>query len=137
MHARLVQYGGNRLVRQFVLQGSVTTVGRQVGNSIQLTDRKVSKRHAVIRDRRDGAYEIEDAGSQNGVFVNGKQVKKPVRLRNRDEVRFGPVAFVFEISASPSGWAGAHVIDASPNEADVTLKGIDMPKKRGFFGLGK
>ena len=32
---------------------------------------------------------VEDLGSRNGTFVNGKQVTTPVRLRRGDRVQFG------------------------------------------------
>ena len=61
---------------------------------------------------------IEDAGSKNGVFVNGSRAKKPVKLRNGDKVGFGPSEFVFETAWTADDWDGMHVIDLSKKSSD-------------------
>ena len=42
----------------------------------------------------DGGYEVRDAGSLNGTYVNGERVEK-ARLRNGDEVQIGKFRMVF------------------------------------------
>ena len=49
------------------------SVGRAEDNDIRLTERNVSRSHAVLRNRVDG-WEIVDEGSYNGTFVNGERV---------------------------------------------------------------
>jgi pSer/pThr/pTyr-binding forkhead associated (FHA) protein len=119
MRAPLVKYSGGALVQQFVLEHSTSTIGRQMGNLIQILDAGISKQHAVIRDEGDVRV-IEDAGSKNGVFVNGSRAKKPVKLRNGDKVGFGPSEFVFETAWTADDWDGMHVIDLSKKSSDGT-----------------
>jgi ABC transport system ATP-binding/permease protein len=49
-------------------------VGRAPDNDLVLDDLLVSRYHAELRQLPDGGYEIADLGSQNGTFVNGRQV---------------------------------------------------------------
>lgn len=43
------------------------------------TDRAVSRRHAIVRSRTDG-FELEDLGSSNGTYLDGKLVESRARL---------------------------------------------------------
>ncbi len=59
----------------FRLGHRTLTIGRDARNMIQVIDDKVSRRHAMIR--WDGErYLIIDLQSQNGTFVNGKQIQE-------------------------------------------------------------
>ena len=64
-----------------------TTIGR-AGCDIELTDPDVSRRHAVVRSL-DGGLAVEDLGSTNGTFVNGKKVTSPVTLERGDHLKVG------------------------------------------------
>lgn len=62
-------------------------IGRSPENNLVLRDNRASRSHAVIR-QDPGGIAIEDAGSRNGIEVNG--VKEQFRiLRNGDVIRFG------------------------------------------------
>ena len=47
------------------------------------SDHSISRRHARITRRGDGAYEVEDEHSRNGTFVNGDRLETPRVLRDR------------------------------------------------------
>ena len=49
------------------------TIGRKEGNTIRLTERNVSRRHARIA-RSNGEVTIEDLGSYNGIRVNNARI---------------------------------------------------------------
>jgi ABC-type multidrug transport system ATPase subunit len=49
-------------------------IGRAPDNDLVLDDLLVSRYHAELRQLPDGGYQIADLGSQNGTFVNGRQV---------------------------------------------------------------
>jgi hypothetical protein len=62
-----------------------------------LLDEEVSRRHAVIVRAAD-RYLIEDLGSTNGTFVNGRRVDRPVPLRDGDVIFLGESAsFAFHV----------------------------------------
>ena len=64
------------------------TIGRQDGNTIRLTERNVSRRHArLVKD--NGSLLIEDLGSYNGVRVNGEKIAGPTRIKEGDLVEIG------------------------------------------------
>jgi pSer/pThr/pTyr-binding forkhead associated (FHA) protein len=64
------------------------TVGRQEGNSIRLTERNISRRHARFF-RQNGTLFVEDLGSFNGIKVNGTRLSSPAALKDGDLVIIG------------------------------------------------
>ena len=60
------------------------TIGRLEGNTIRLTERNVSRRHARLV-RQNGALYIEDLASFTGVRVNGTKIATATPLREGDE----------------------------------------------------
>lgn len=64
------------------------TIGRAVGCKVNIDDTYVSQLHARVF-RRNGQVLIEDLGSTNGTFRNGKKVTGPVQLRKGDKVQVG------------------------------------------------
>ncbi len=64
------------------------TIGRQDGNTIRLTERNVSRRHArLVKDK--GELLIEDLGSYNGVRVNGDRIAGPRKIKEGDLIEIG------------------------------------------------
>lgn len=76
------------------LSDEVTTMGSVAGNTVVLADPAVSRKHAGIR-KIDGAYELADLGSTNGVYVNGHKVPKKT-LDAGDIIRVGNTEAVFK-----------------------------------------
>jgi serine/threonine protein kinase len=66
---------------------SETLIGRE-GVDLNLDDREVSRKHAVIRPTDDG-FLIEDVGSLNGTSVNGVAVRSPTTLSHGDVIEIG------------------------------------------------
>ena len=64
------------------------TIGREPGNTIQLTEQNVSRQHARLTQGQDG-WVIEDLDSYNGVKVNGVLVEGSVTLNEGDVVQIG------------------------------------------------
>ncbi len=64
------------------------TIGRQDGNTIRLTERNVSRRHARLV-KENGNVLIEDLGSYNGVRVNGEKITGRTRIKEGDLVEIG------------------------------------------------
>jgi hypothetical protein len=69
--------------------GNELTVGRAGGCAVLLTaDTFVSQLHARVF-RRDADIFVEDLGSTNGTFLNGKKVSAPISVRKGDKIQFG------------------------------------------------
>jgi len=66
------------------------TIGRSPQADLHLAEDGVSRKHARIC-WSNGAYVLEDLGSQNGTFLGGKPVSV-VQLRQGDLIRIGPTA---------------------------------------------
>jgi hypothetical protein len=64
------------------------TIGRQEGNTIRLTERNVSRRHARLV-KENGNLLIEDLGSYNGVRVNGEKITEKTKIKEGDLVEIG------------------------------------------------
>jgi pSer/pThr/pTyr-binding forkhead associated (FHA) protein/tetratricopeptide (TPR) repeat protein len=64
------------------------TVGRQEGNSIRLTERNISRRHARFF-RQGGNLFVEDLGSYTGIKVSGARITAPTLLKDGDLVVIG------------------------------------------------
>ncbi len=66
-----------------------TLIGRGSSADLQVTSRSASRRHAQIRiDPRGGAV-VEDLGSTNGTYLNGKLIKR-YALKDGDRLQLGP-----------------------------------------------
>lgn len=64
------------------------TIGRKEGNTIRLTERNVSRKHARLA-RTDGQFVIHDLESYNGVRINGRRIDQDTRLEAGDKVVIG------------------------------------------------
>lgn len=82
--------------RRYVLDGPTATIGRAKECDCVIRDPNISRRHAELRRRDGGAWEIEDLGSTNGVEINGRRVSRG-RLSPGDEVTLGTKTFIFDI----------------------------------------
>ena len=69
--------------------------GRSDGADIRVEDPFASSAHARIFDRGGFMY-LEDMGSTNGTYLNGRQVKAAERLKMADTIRIGDSEYRYE-----------------------------------------
>jgi len=105
---------GKLLGETFDLDDGEVTVGRAGDNDIVLPDERVSRRHCRMEAAGDSVL-IEDLGSSNGTYVNGRAVER-ARLFEGDEVRLG--GHVLEV----------HVVSRAAAADDVVI----MPDTPGL-----
>ncbi len=85
--AKLVLSLGGAFQAEFPLNKERMTIGRKPDNDIQVDNLAVSGKHALIITILDDSF-VEDLGSTNGTYVNGKLIKKHA-LRHGDVIGVG------------------------------------------------
>ncbi len=113
--------------KEFTLENSLYSIGRDRECDIHLVSQFVSRRHATLvklpRDDTRFYYRIVDGDvkgkpSSNGLMINGRSKIPAHDLKNEDEVVFGPqVRAIYYLLQRDSTQTGQ--IDAS--EYDITL----------------
>jgi adenylate cyclase len=71
------------------------SIGRCPNSDLQILDGRISKQHAVLRSNGE-QFLVEDLGSRNGTFLNGKRILVPSQLGNGDVVQVGDSRLTFE-----------------------------------------
>jgi hypothetical protein len=74
---------------------AITTLGRDVNNAVVVEDPFASSEHAVLTYRGRGWY-VEDLGSTNGTYVNGRVIAAVAPVGYGDEVAIGQVRLRLE-----------------------------------------
>jgi hypothetical protein len=75
--------------------GAGATLGRSGGADINVDDPFASSAHARIFQRGDYMY-LEDMGSTNGTYLNGRQVRAAERLKVADTIRIGDTEYRYQ-----------------------------------------
>lgn len=85
--AKLVLSMNSAVQGEYELDQERFTIGRKPENEIQIDNLAVSGKHALIITILDDSF-LEDLGSTNGTYVNGKLVKKHA-LKDGDVIAIG------------------------------------------------
>ena len=75
--------------------GSGATLGRSDGADIPIDDPFASSAHARIFARGDFMH-IEDMGSTNGTYLNGRKLRTAERLKVADLIRIGDSEYRYQ-----------------------------------------
>lgn len=88
--------------RHITLSGDRVLLGRNADCNIPLSGKQVSRQHANLI-LSAGQYSLEDLGSSNGTFVNGKRMvpNLPVTLSAEDTFQIGPYLFALRELPEP------------------------------------
>jgi transcriptional regulator with GAF, ATPase, and Fis domain len=90
---RLVSVAGPLQGSVHFLETDEFTIGRDVSNSLPVSDTKASRRHSVLT-RSGDTWTIADCESTNGTFVNGVPARNRV-LEHGDQIEIGASRFLF------------------------------------------
>ncbi len=74
------------------------SVGRAPDNSLRLDGLQISNHHARFARDNSGSVSVEDAGSTNGVYVNGERISGRRAVQLSDVIQIGP--FVLQADAT-------------------------------------
>ncbi len=100
------------------------TIGRKEGNTIRLTERNVSRAHAKLR-RANGAFLVEDLGSENGISLNGERISSQGHLKHGDEIHIGDYTLILQDDAIAA--ADASRLEAGGLEATPPMGSQQLP----------
>ncbi len=87
--AYLVVEQGPYLQQQYLLNKAATVIGRGPNNDIVFVDPEVSRQHAQILRHGAQNYVVQDLGSTNGTFVNGRRIETTTPLKNGATINLG------------------------------------------------
>ncbi len=77
----------------FFLSKRTMRIGRLESNDIVIPDPSLSRHHVELK-QSEGKFRLQDLGSTNGTFVNGRRVME-ADLKNGDSIQIGKVDFRF------------------------------------------
>lgn len=126
------------VVKEVQLTRDRSTIGRRPYNDIVIDNLAVSGEHAVIH-LNGGAATLEDLGSTNGTYVNGKAIKKQALVHD-DTIEIGKYKVKFlesegnsvpmALSASPAAAPGAEGMPTEP----APVQTLEGPRVRVLSG---
>ena len=93
----LVAVSGPDAGNSYLLQEGINKIGRGTDSNIRLTDKAVSRKHAVVKCQ-DGEFTLFDVGSSTSTQVDGVKVGG-IDLRGNEEINAGRTRFTFTAAA--------------------------------------
>ena len=85
----------DKILHEIILhEDSITTIGRDQSNNIHLVNPAVSRFHARVCSQGPDFY-VEDLGSANGTYLNGKMIPLTAELSNSDKIGIGKYTLLF------------------------------------------
>jgi two-component system cell cycle response regulator len=84
----LIVISGPEMGKAFPLRSAETKVGRAEDTDFSLRDQSISRNHAIVYKDHLGCCRVQDLGSTNGTFINGRKVKD-VALTAGDRIQLG------------------------------------------------
>jgi len=124
------------VVKEVQLTRDRSTLGRRPYNDIVIDNLAVSGEHAVIH-LSSGQATLEDLGSTNGTYVNGKAIKKQL-LAHDDTIEVGKYKVKYlesDVASAPAALADDAAAAAVPEE-DASTEPVQLggPRVRVLSG---
>ncbi|MCD6498988.1 MAG: FHA domain-containing protein [Deltaproteobacteria bacterium] len=101
------------------------TIGRKEGNTIRLTERNVSRRHAKLLKQTSQIY-VEDLGSYNGIKVNGNKIRGRVPVTQGDRIQIGDYTLAFKFDGAA---AAASAPDPFEEMKTIPMERAPVPEE--------
>jgi pSer/pThr/pTyr-binding forkhead associated (FHA) protein len=124
-------------------------LGRAEANAIRLTDRNISRKHAVLKKTGQG-WSLRDLQSYNGTYINGTRVGNDSPVQSGDVVQLGDyrLELVDETQAAavaaetgvPVAAPTLHPVHQRPNRLVVVVgptPGAEFPLDTEHFTIGR
>jgi DNA-binding winged helix-turn-helix (wHTH) protein len=82
--------------RRFVLSDGENVIGRASDAAVHIDSKSVSRHHARVQVTGVRAT-VEDLGSKNGTFLEGRRLDTPCALHDGDQITVGSVILEFQV----------------------------------------
>ena len=89
------------------------TIGRKEGNTIRLTERNVSRKHARLL-KSNGAIFIEDVSSYNGIKLNGDKIDGRASVGEGDRIQIGDYQLALKLDRAQAAAASGNGAVTTP-----------------------
>lgn len=134
---RLVVRRGPQPNQVYELNQDMMTLGRDVNNEITVNDPEVSRHHCRLT-RGPNGYTLEDLGSTNGSFVNGRRLTGAQPLNAGDLISLGEtvtLAYESSVGGGSSGSAAPGGYGQQPQQQAPGGYGqaAPMPEQQGYY----
>jgi hypothetical protein len=114
LQLRLADSLGERLLELDVRPPDrANVVGRAADAEVEVPSSSVNNRHCLLFVR-DGRWVVQDAGSANGTFVNGKRLTAPAFVRSGDAITLGAGSNPPKLTVDPHHVGIAESSDDAP-----------------------
>jgi hypothetical protein len=126
--ALLVWQEGDLIKDQWIISHTPACIGRAPDCEVHIDVRWVSRKHAYIR-MEGNQYALEDAGSKNGVFVNGRRVAGSCILDDGDRIQVAPgleLIFVDSEATAPLPGRAGRGLSLDREERRVVVGGQEL-----------
>lgn len=121
----LIWQEGDLIKEQWVLSDNEILIGRDEQCQIKLPSRWISRVHVRLT-RKGDRFEVEDAGSKNGLYINGERVYKSQVLEDGDKLQLAPgldLIFVDSESTAPLPGRSLEPLVLDYDERQVYVRG--------------
>jgi pSer/pThr/pTyr-binding forkhead associated (FHA) protein len=92
------------------VNGVCLLIGRAPQCHVRPNSPAVSQRHCVLLQRADRAF-VRDLDNQTGTFLNGRQLRGEIELRDGDFLQVGPLVFLVQLQAEAAAEPALTAID--------------------------
>lgn len=116
----MIQVGNSAGVRVSAVNGSRVTLGRALDNDVVVSNKTVSRHHAVL-ERVGTTWRLRDLHSRNGTRVNGVSLRSgSAAISNGDRIELGSAEIRMTVESQDGGGI-ATVLPTHPGEVGAGL----------------
>lgn len=110
------------------IDGDSVFIGRSTHCDVTIADRFLSRRHARVFSADDG-WQIEDLGSRNGTFVNGRRIEHPTPIREGDVIALS--ASLIKVHQGPDRGQLSDVTTDIPSGDRLLRSAVEVLRRSG------
>ena len=117
MVAKLITTSSSGEQKEYPLTAETMTIGRKPSNDIPIDNLSINGKHAQVITILEDSF-LEDLGSTNGTYVNGKLVKKHA-LEDGDIITLGKYQITYKSGSSGAQQDFEQTMIIRPDEAGM------------------